>query len=132
MRESEMRQRAESLIRRGMQGMISPSLALSLALAGCGGSDYMAQIPRHDSGVFHDGGSISDTPLYAAPIPDARPDQGLDVSGLDQGLDVSGLDQGLDTSRIDTAVGPDLGIDGPVIDASNEAAGHDADESARG
>lgn len=120
MRESEMRRRAESLIRRGMQGMISPSFALSLALAGCGGSDYMAQMPRPDGGVRHDGGAaISDTPIYSAPIPDAR-----------------GPDQGFDVPEIDVALGPDVGVDvgvdGPGLDASNEAAGHDADQGTRG
>lgn len=116
MRESEMRRRAESLIRRGMQGMISPSFALSLALAGCGGSDYMAQMPRHDGGVRHDGGgAVSDTPIYSAPIPDALgPDQGLDVPAIDVGL------------------GPEVGVEGPALDASTEAAGHDADQGTRG
>jgi hypothetical protein len=130
MREFEMRQRAESLIRRGMHGMISPGLALSLALAGCGGSDYMAQMPRHDAGPFHDGGGLSDTPLYAAPIPDSgRPDFGAYESGIDV---APGLDLDIDRPTIDVAPGLDVDIDRPAIDASNEAARLDSDESRRG
>jgi hypothetical protein len=130
-----------------MQGMISPGLALSLALAGCGGSDYMAPMPRRDAGPFHDGGSsISDTPLYAAPIPDSgRPELGvhdsmiIDVApGLDLNIDrpaidvAPGLDLDIDRPAIDVAPGLDLDIDRPTIDASNEAARLDSDESKRG
>jgi hypothetical protein len=71
MRELEMRQRIERLLRRPLHGMLAPALGLGLALGGCelGGSEYMAQFPRTDGGSHDTSGSTSDIPVYSAPIP---------------------------------------------------------------
>jgi hypothetical protein len=71
MRESEMRQRIESLLRRRV---LAPTLGLGLALVGCGGggSEYSAPIPHHlDAGdVSHDAsGPSRDAPVYSAVLP---------------------------------------------------------------
>jgi hypothetical protein len=114
MREFEMRQWVDSLIKRGVQGMLTPSLALTLSLAGCGGSDYMAQFPRHDAlGMAHEGvGATADSPVDSALLPD----------GGDPNV-------GPDSAMIDVALNPDLHSDLPVLDASNEVAGRDSDEN---
>jgi hypothetical protein len=117
MREFEMRQWADSLIKRGVQGMLTPGLALTLSLASCGGSDYMAQFPRHDaSRTSHDGvGATADTPVDLAVFPDG-----------------GGPNEGPDGAIVDVAIGPDLDTDHPVIDASNEVAGRDFEENSGG
>jgi hypothetical protein len=97
MRELEMRQRIERLLKRPMQGMLAPALGLALALGGCefGGSEYMAQFPRTNGGSHDASGSTSDVPIYSAPIPlDGAVDNGqADVPpATDVEMDTAGVD----------------------------------------
>lgn len=119
MRESEMRQRIEGLLRRRMQGVLAPALGLGLALVGCGcgGTEYGAQFPHHVDAddVTHDAAASWDTPIYDAPLPADAPPAEIPPSNDTLPPGVDGV---LDSEA--------------VSDAPVDVAQTDADEAARG
>jgi hypothetical protein len=109
MREREMRERIEGLLRRRMQGVQAPILGLGLAIigCGCGGTEYGAQFP-HDwggDGAFYDAAGLgSDVPIYSAPEPldaavvDAAASDETSPADVDRDL-ASALDGAVDVAQ---------------------------------
>jgi hypothetical protein len=110
MRESEIRQRIETVLRRRLQAMLAPALSLGMAAASCGGggSEYGAQIPRGvdaDDGIFDVASDIPPgEPTYGAAFP-------RDGATVDAPMSVNGM--------LDTAVVVDAPVD-VSIDAAQE------------
>jgi hypothetical protein len=98
MRESDMRQRIEGLLRRRMKGVLAPTLGLGLAIigCGCGGTEYGAQFPHP-----WDGG-----------LPSVRLDADVEDAPAGDETSPADTDNGLDTAQdteLDSALVADRG-----------------------
>jgi hypothetical protein len=113
MRESEIRQRIETVLRRRLQAMLAPALSVGLGLstASCsfGGSGYGAQFPGPPDGAygaqFPRDSAIVDKPM--------RTDNAPDVASV--------VDVPVDAPEEDVPLGPDLSSESAGEAASSEA-----------